>query len=119
SVGGAEEAGRHPLGLVWAGLLARTQLTRTFADDVAECAPERSQTAPAGLESDLGDGQVRVAEQRRGPLQSSREQVSVRRDAEGFLERPRKVGLGDAADACQPRDRPLLMRGSVHAVLRA
>jgi hypothetical protein len=29
------------------------------------------------------------------------------------------VGLGDAAYACQPRDRPVLVRGGIHPVLRA
>ena len=110
-MGGADEAGRHPLELVRSGLLARTELTRALAGDVAERAPERSQALPAGLERDLGDGQVRVAEQRRGPLDSTREQVPVRRDAEGLLERSREVGLArrssraPAAGRATPRAR--------------
>ena len=115
----AEEADGHVFELVRSGLLARPELTRALAGDVAERAPERAQAAPARLEGDLRDGQVGVAEQRRGPLDSPREQVPVRRDAEGLLEGPREVGLGDAAHARQPPDGPLLVRGGVHAVLRA
>jgi hypothetical protein len=44
------------------------------------------------VESDLGDGQVGVAEQRRGPLDAPSEQVAVRREAEGLLERAGEVG---------------------------
>ena len=73
----------------------------------------------SALERDLGDGQVRVAQQRRGPLDSTREQVPVRRDAESVLERSREVGLGHAAHARQPPDGPLLVRRGVHPVLRA
>jgi hypothetical protein len=108
-VGGADEAGRDPLEGVRSGLLARTELTRALAGDVAEGAPERPQAVPAGLERDRGDGQVRVAEERPGPLDSTREQVPVRRDAEGLLERSREVGLGDAAHARQPPDGPLIL----------
>ena len=43
----------------------------------------------------------------------------MRRDAEGLLERSREVGLGDAAHSRQPLDRPALVRGGVHPVLRA
>ena len=72
-----------------------------------------------GLERDLGDGQVGVAQQRRGPLDAAREQVAVRRHAERLLERSREVRLGDAAHARQPPHGPLLVRGGVHPVLRA
>ena len=59
---------------------------RLLASDVAENAPERAQASPACLEGDLGDGQVTVAQQRRGPLDAPCEQVPVRRDAEGLFE---------------------------------
>ena len=41
------------------------------------------------------------------------------RQAEGILERAREVRLGDAAHAREPFDRPLLVRGGIHAVFRA
>jgi hypothetical protein len=118
-VGGAEVAGRRPLELVRGGLLAGPQLAGALAGDVPEDAPERAQTVPAGLEGDLGDGKIGVAQQRRGPLEPAGEQVAVRRQAEGLLERPREVRLGDAAHPRQPPHGPGLVRGAVHAVLRA
>ena len=101
-MGGADEAGRHPLERVRRGLLARAQFARALAGDVAERAPERAQAFPAGLERDVGDGQVGVAQQRLGALDAARQQIAVRRHAEGFLERAREVRLGDAAHARQP-----------------
>ena len=53
------------------------------------------------------------------PLDAPREQVPVRRDAEGLLERPREVSRRDAADARQPPYGPVLVRGGVHPVFRA
>ncbi|MEI2720012.1 MAG: hypothetical protein V9E87_07695 [Gemmatimonadales bacterium] len=38
-------------------------------------------------------GEIGVAQQRHRPLDPAREQVPVRRDAEGLLERPREVRL--------------------------
>ena len=115
----ADEAGRHALQFVQRRLLARTQVARVHAENVAERTPERPQALPAGLESDVGDRQVRVAQQRRGPLDPAREQIPVRRQAERLLERPREVRLGHAAHARQAADRPFLVRGGVHAVLGA
>ena len=108
---GADDAGGHAAELVRRGLLARPERARALAGDVAEGAPERAEALPARLEGDLGDGQVGVAEQRRRPLDAPREQVAVRRDAEGLLERSREVGLGDvrsrapAAGPASPRAR--------------
>jgi hypothetical protein len=118
-VGGDQEAGRHLVEFVRRGLFARPKLTRTLAGDVAENAPERSQAFPSRLERDVGDGQIGVTQQRLGPLDPPREQVAMRRQAEGMLEGAREVSLGDAAHARQPLDRPLLVRGDVHAVFRA
>ena len=64
---GADEAMRNPLELMPGSLLARTKLARTLAGDVPENAPEGAETVPAGLECDLDDWRVRVAEQRLGP----------------------------------------------------
>jgi hypothetical protein len=68
---------------------------------------------------DLRDGEIGVAEQRRGALDPSREQVPVRRDAEGLLEGSREVGRRDAAHAREPMDGPRLVRGGVQPILRA
>jgi hypothetical protein len=118
-VRGAEDTGGHAAELVRRGPPARPDRARALAGDVAEGAPERAQARPARAEGDLGDRQVSVAEQRRRPLDAPREQVPVRGDAEGLLERSREVGLGDAAHAGQPPDGPVLVRGGVHPVLRA
>src|SRR6476646_1013480 len=49
----AEEAAGHASQVVLGGFLARTELARALAGDVAECAPERSQALPSCLERDL------------------------------------------------------------------
>ena len=116
---GAEPAARHMLEFVRRGLLARPELTRGLAGDVAEGACERSEAGPARLEGDLGNGELGVAEQRRRLLDAPGEQIAMRGNAERFLEGAREVRLGDVAHACQPSDGPLLVRGGVHPVLRA
>ena len=100
-------------------LLTHPNSTGVLTDDVTECAPERAQAVPARLERDLGDGQIRIAEQRSGPLDAPREQVPVRRDAEGLLEGSCEMSLRGAAHARQPPDGPLLVRGGIHPVLGA
>ncbi len=100
--------------------LARPELARALAGDVAERASERAQAVPARLERDLGDGQVRVAQQRRRPLDATREQVAVRRQTP-------KASLNDRAKCAS--ETPLTRasrrtghssaRGRVHPVLRA
>jgi hypothetical protein len=115
----ADHAGRHTAELVCHGPPARPHGARALAGDVAEGAPERAQALPARLEGDLGDRQVGVAQQCGRPLDAPREQVAVRRHAEGLLERSREVGRGDAAHARQPWHRPGFVRGGVHAVFCA
>src|SRR3546814_109077 len=100
-LGGAEEAAGHLFERVRGGPLPRAQLARCFAGDVAEGAAERAQAVPAGLQCDVEDGHVRVAQQRGGAFDPTREQVAVRRHAEGILERAREVRCGDVAHACQ------------------
>jgi hypothetical protein len=117
-VSGAEIAGGHAAELVRRLPLPRPELARAFAGDVAEGAPEGAQAFPPGPERDLSDGEVGVAEQGRGPLDPPRKEVPVRRQAEGLLERPREMGLGDAAHAGEAADGPGLTRGGVHPVLR-
>lgn len=107
-----------------AQLVRRPPLTcpdraRALTGDVTKGAPEGAEALPARLKSDLGDREVGVPKQRRRPLDAPREQVPVRRDAEGLLEGTREVGLGDTAHPRQSPDRPLLVRGGVHPVLGA
>src|SRR3546814_4052669 len=90
-LGGTEEAAGHLFERVRGGLFARTQFARALAGDVAEGAPERAQAVPTGLQCDVEDGHVRVAQQRGGAFDPAREQVAVRRHAEGILERAREV----------------------------
>jgi len=118
-VRGANDAAGHAAELVRLGPLARAHRARALAGDVVEGATEGAEALPARVERDLGDGHVRVAQQRHRALDAPREQVAVRGQPERLLERAREVRLGDAAHAGQAPDRPLLVRGRVHAVLRA
>ena len=116
---GTQHAGGHVAEFVSHGLFTCPDCAGTLARNVAEGAAERTQAAPARLKGDLGDGQVGLAKQRRRPLDPPREQVPVRRDAEGLLERAREMSLGHAAHARQPIDGPLFMRSGVHPILGA
>jgi hypothetical protein len=116
---GAQDARGHALKLVRRGPPARAERPWVLASDVAKDAPERTEAPPACLECDLRDGQISVAKQRRRPLDAPRQQVPMRRHAEGLHERSCEVGRRDAADARQPLDRPALVRAGVHPVLRA
>src|SRR6202011_501431 len=91
----------------------------TFAGNVTEYSTEGAQARPACLEGDLGDRQIGVTEQRGRTLDTSREQVPVRWNTEGFLERSSEMGSGDVAHPRQPPHGPGLMRGRVHPILRA
>ena len=92
---------------------------RALAGDVAERAAERAEAAPPGFERDVGDRPIGVAEQRGGALDAAREQIAVRREAECLFERAREVRLRYAADFRKASHGPFLVRGAVHAVLRA
>ena len=116
---GADAASGYAVELVRRGPRPCPDCARAFAGYVAEGTSERSQTFPARVEGNLGDGPIGVAEQRRSPLDAPREQVAMRRYAEGLFERSREMGLGDSAHSCQPLHRPVLVRGGVHSVLRA
>ena len=59
---------RHLVKRVRRRLLAGAQRARALAGDVAEDAAERAEAVPAGVEGDLDDRQVGVAEQGGGPL---------------------------------------------------
>jgi len=93
SLRGAQETGRHAVELLPRAAGAFADGTRARAGDVVEDTPESAETFPAGLEGDVRDGQVRLAQQGHGAFDASREQVAMRRNAKGQLERARKVGL--------------------------
>src|SRR6202790_190089 len=83
----ADEAGGYAAEFVRPGPCPGPDRARAFAGDVAEGTSERSQAFPARVEGNLSDGTIGVAEQRRRPLDAPREQVAMRRYAEGLLER--------------------------------
>jgi hypothetical protein len=118
-MGGADETVWHLAQRVRGVFLARPELAWAFAGDVAEDATECPEAVPAGLEGDLGNGMVGVAQQRLRALDPARQQVAVWRQAKGRFERSCEVGLGNATDPRQPRYGPLLMRGGIHPILCA
>jgi hypothetical protein len=117
-VRGTEEAHRHHSQFA-PRRGARAQRPRALADDVTKGPSETAQASPARAKGDLGHGQLRVAQERHRPLDAPREQVPVWRNAVCFLEQSREVRRGNAGDACEARDRPGLVRGGVHPILRA
>jgi hypothetical protein len=118
-VRGHEEAGGHAVEIARRGSLALPDRAWVLAGNVAEGAAESAQALPPGLEGNLGDGEIGIAEQRGRALDTPREQVTVRRQAEGLLERSREVGLGDAAYLRKTAHRPVFVRGGVHPVFCA
>ena len=83
---GAQETGRHHAAILRRAACALTDGTRARAGDVMEDSAEGTQTLPASLECDVGDGQIRIAQQRHGALDAPREQVAMRWNAEGLPE---------------------------------
>lgn len=98
---GADEAGGYAAELVCCDLRARPDRTRTLTGDIAERASERSQTLPAGVECNLGDGAIGFTQQRCRPLDAPSEQVAMRRYTKGLLERAREMRRRDSAHARQ------------------
>jgi len=115
---GAEDAGGHAAKVARGRAPTRPDRARRFAGDVAHGAAEGAEAAPADEEGDLGHGTVGVAQLGGRALDAPRDQVAVWRQSEGLLERAREMRLGDTADAGETADRPLLVRGGVHPVLR-
>ncbi len=119
-VGGAEEAGAAPArarcGRLLAGAGASPGLSPVTSRKVRPKVPRLFQPVWNAI-SVIGRSVSRSSAVARSMRRV--EQVAVRRDAEGLLEGSREVGLGDAAHARQPPDRPLLVRGGVHPVLGA
>ena len=119
SLRGGDDAHRHRRELRGRGLRPFADGLGTLARDVAKRAPKGAETFPPGLKRDVGDRQIRVAQQRRGFLDTTSEQVAMRRNAEGLLELACEVRLGDAAYLREPLHGPGFVRSRVHAVLRA
>src|SRR5436309_15430999 len=67
-VGRADEAVGNLVEPVLRRALALAKLGRAFAGDVAEDPAERSKAVPSGLERDVDDRKVRVAQQRLRPF---------------------------------------------------
>src|SRR5262245_50033998 len=82
-VSGVEEARRDAVEVVRGCPLARPEGPRALARDVAKGAPEGSEALPPRPERNLRDGQDRVAQHGRGPLDPPREEVPVRWHPEG------------------------------------
>ena len=118
-MGGADVAVRHIGKLMLASLVVRLKLAGAFPGDITESAAESAKAVPPGLESDLGDWNIRVAKERFGPLDPARQQIAVRWEAECILERSGKMGLGHSAHSRQPWARPRFMRSGVYSILGA
>jgi hypothetical protein len=116
---GAEEAGGHVAALARIRQRAGAYRTGILSGDIVEDASEGAEAAPTGVEGNGGDGQVGIAQQRRGAFDATRKQVAMRRYAEGLPEGACEMRSGDPTDPGQPRHRPVFMRSHVHAVLRA
>ena len=116
---GTQDAGGHACERVHCRPLARPNGARAFAGDVTERAPERAEALPAGLKRDVGHRKVGIAQQGGRPLDAPSEEIAMRRNAERLLERSCEVRCRHAAHASESRHGPFLVRGGIHAVLRA
>ena len=72
----------HQFQLMSDRLVMFAKFGRGLAGNVAKDAAERTQARPAGLEGDVGDGQVGVAQQRGRLFDPPRQEVAVRGKAE-------------------------------------
>ena len=116
---GAENAGGHAANPVCLATRTKPVCTRALAGDIAENPTERAKAAPAGLERDVGDGEIGIAQQRRGLLDAPRQQIAMRRHAEGLFERSREMRRGNTADTSQPLHWPVFVWPRIHHVLCA
>jgi hypothetical protein len=118
AVSGGDDAGRHAREIRRACLGVAAHRARALSRDVAECPAESAEAAPTRVERDLADRHLRVPQQRFRLLDASREQVAMRRHAEGLPELPREMRGGHVAHLRETRYGPLFVRGRVHAVSR-
>jgi hypothetical protein len=110
---------RYLIELMGACLFSGTKLGRALASDVPEYAPEGAEAVPSGLQRNLDNGHFSVPKQSFGALDTTRQQIAVRRYTERFLERPGEVRSGNSTDSGQSLDWPVLFRRRIHAVFRA
>jgi len=80
---------------------------------------ERAHTRQTDCEADLCHVSVRVAEERRGPLESPSQQVLVRCDAEGPVELPAEMRSGQAGGASEIGHRERVEVAAVSEVFRS
>jgi hypothetical protein len=113
---GAQKTRRHHAAFLGRAACALTNGARTRARDVMEDAAEGTQTLPASPECDLGNRQIRIAQQRHGALDAPREQVAMRRNAEGLPERTREVRRRYATHPCKPLYWPVFVRFGIHPI---
>lgn len=100
----AQNAGGHAGELTRRSPCANPDRAGFFAGDVAENTPKRAEAFPAGLEGDIGDRQVAIAQQGHGALDAASQQVPMRWDSKSFLEGSCEVRVGNVAYICQPLD---------------
>ena len=115
----ADEAMRHLLKIVRAGMFPGAKRARRFSSNVSKDPAECAEAVPAGLESDLDDRKLGVAKEGRCSFDPAGQEITVRRQTEGFLEGSCEMRLRDTAHGGQTPDWPLLVKGGVHFVLRA
>jgi hypothetical protein len=116
---GAHEALGYERARVRRGFVAHASLAGTRTDDVAKDPPECPEAFPACFECDVDDRTIRIAKQCRRTLDSARQKIAVRRDAERFFERTCEMCGGDTANAREARYRPRLIGRGVDRILRA
>jgi len=105
--------GRRRLGCT----LTLAHSARAVTGDVTEDAAKGAQAAPPGLRGDFGHRQIGITQQRHRSFDAAAEQIAVRRQPEGLLERAGEVRWRHCTDLSQARDRPFLMAGPIHPVL--
>src|SRR3954469_4532976 len=97
-VRGTDEAVRHLGQCVLGYLLAAAKGAWALAGDIVEDAAEGAEAVPTGLQGDVDDWEVGVPEQSLGALDPASQQIAVRRQSEGLLERTGEMRLRDATN---------------------
>jgi len=116
---GACVAFRHTGRRRLASTLTLAHSARAVTGDVTEDAAKGTQAAPSGLRGDFGHRQIGITQQRHRSFDAAAEQITVRRQPEGLLERAGEVRRRHRTDLSQARDGPFLMAGPIHPVLGA
>src|SRR5216683_7401116 len=79
-------------------LLASSVFGRRHADDIAKGPAESAKASEAGVEANVGHASVGLAQHEHRALDAPALEVAMRRLAEGRLEGPDEVGLGNVGD---------------------